>query len=318
MLNVETEESVKVKGGKILVILNPIAGKGKAIKEYPKIEAFLKNHKQDYEIILTKGPRDAIDIVRDYPLDRDTVVVAAGGDGTSNEVVNGLLTRKERLPEPPLFGLLPIGRGNDFACSAQVSPDPDAALEILLKRNTMPLDVGFVRGGYFPEGRYFVNGLGIGFDTKVGLEAAKMKIHSALSYVFGAIITLIRYEASPLLEIKYDGKTLTEEAILASFMNGRRMGGSFFMGPKAVLNDGLLDICVVSHRNRRKIFQIILHYTKGTQEECDGVTMTRAADITLKALQGGITAHCDGETVCLDGKELNIICRPQVLNLICP
>jgi YegS/Rv2252/BmrU family lipid kinase len=303
----------------MVVILNPIAGKGKALKEYPGIDRFLQSHGQNYEIILTKGPGDAMEIVRNYPLEPDTVVVAAGGDGTCNEVVNGLLTRKEALSAPPLFGLLPIGRGNDFAYTAQVPSDVEAALNILIQGNTVPLDVGMVRGGYFPEGRYFVNGVGIGFDTKVGLEAAKMKrVHSALSYVFGAIITLVRYEPSPTLEVRYDDKVHTLDAILVSVMNGRRMGGTFIMGPRAILNDGALDICLVTHRGRLAIAQIILHYTKGTQEKLSGVTIDRSTEFTLIARKGGMTAHCDGETVCLDGKELTMRCHPGALRLICP
>jgi YegS/Rv2252/BmrU family lipid kinase len=314
MLNDKTE---KTAGGKLLVILNPVAGKGKAIKAHPGIKRFLETRQQNFEIVLTKGPGDALEIARNYPLDKDTAVIAAGGDGTCNEVVNGLLTRNRLLPAPPLFGLLPIGRGNDFSYTAQVPADLDRALEILIQKNTIPMDVGFVRGGFFPNGRYFVNGLGIGFDTKVGLEAAKMKrVHSALAYAFGAIITLIRYEASPVLEIHYNDKTITEDAILASLMNGRRMGGVFLMGPHASLNDGALDICVVRHGPRMKIANVILHYTRGTQEECEGVIMDRAANFSLKALKGGMTAHCDGETVCLEGTELTVSCRPAALRLI--
>ncbi|GHU02232.1 diacylglycerol kinase [Spirochaetia bacterium] len=314
MLNTQTAPTGK---GKLLIILNPIAGKGTALREFPKIDAFLRDKKEDYEIILTKGPGDAIEIARNYPLNRDTAVVAAGGDGTCNEVVNGLLTRREPPDFPPLFGHLPIGRGNDFASTAQIPTDLVKALELLIQRKTTPLDAGYVTGGYFPEGRYFVNGLGIGFDTKVGLEAAKMKrVHSALAYAFGAIITMIRFEPSPRLEITYDDKSLTMDAIIVSLMNGRRMGGSFIMGPQASLNDGALDICAATHRSRLQICKLILGYTKGTQEACGGVTMGRAVNFTLKALKGGMTAHCDGETVCLDGKELAINCRPGVLRLI--
>ncbi|GHV79649.1 diacylglycerol kinase [Spirochaetia bacterium] len=314
MLNAQTAPSGK---GKLLVILNPIAGKGTALREFPKIDSFLRDKKEDYEIILTKGPGDAIEIVRNYPLNRDTAVVAAGGDGTCNEVVNGLLRRREPLDFPPLFGHLPIGRGNDFSSTAQIPGDLEKALELLIQRKTIPLDAGYVTGGYFPEGRYFVNGLGIGFDTKVGLEAAKMKrVHSALSYAFGAIITMIRFDPSPRLEITYDDTSITLDAIIVSLMNGRRMGGSFIMGPRASLNDGALDICAATHRSRLQICKLILGYTKGTQEACGGVTMGRAVNFNLKALTGGMTAHCDGETVCLDGKELTINCRPGVLRLI--
>ncbi|MDR3283723.1 MAG: diacylglycerol kinase family lipid kinase [Treponema sp.] len=305
--------------GKILVIFNPIAGKGKAIQEYPRIERFLKDHHQNYEIILTKGPRDAEDIVRRYAIDENTAVVAAGGDGTCNEVVNGLLARETPLPFAPLFGILPIGRGNDFSFNAQVGEDLERALNMLLERKQVPLDAGFVTGGSFPEGRYFVNGVGMGFDTKVGFEAAKMKIRSGLSYVFGAIITLARFEPAPLLEIQYDDKTITLPSLIVSVMNGRRMGGTFIMAPHAVLNDGTFDICIIKQTaTRHRLLQIVLKYPKGQQEEFEETVMSRAVHFHIKALKGGMAAHCDGETVCEDGKELDITCHPQVLRLINP
>jgi diacylglycerol kinase family enzyme len=188
----------------------------------------------------------------------------------------------------------------------------------LLQKKSRPLDGGLVNGGFFPEGRYFVNGIGIGFDTKVGFEAAKMKhIHSSLSYALGAIITVARYEPSPLLEIQYDDKELTQPAAIVSIMNGRRMGGIFYMGPHALLDDGALDLCVIRRpRSRMRLIHVILKYPKGTQEACEETFMSRGSYFHLKALEGGMAAHCDGETVCLDGKELTVKCLPGALRLI--
>ncbi|MDR0623193.1 MAG: diacylglycerol kinase family lipid kinase, partial [Treponema sp.] len=171
---------------------------------------------------------------------------------------------------------------------------------------------------FFPEGRYFINGIGIGFDAKVGFEAAKMKrIQSSLSYALGAIITVARYEPSPLLKIRYDDQEMTLPAAIVSIMNGRRMGGSFYMGPNAVLDDGALDICVIRHPSGRlRLLQIVLRYPKGTQGECEEAYMGRGANFHLTALEGGMAAHCDGETVCLDGKELTVRCLPGALRLI--
>jgi len=304
------------QNGKLMIILNPTAGKGKAAKQQPKIERFLKESGRAFEIYLTKGPGDALERVRDMPLGVDDAVVAAGGDGTCNEVVNGLLTRPP-ASKPPLFGILPIGRGNDFSYTPGIPADIDKALQLLIDANVRPLDAGLVKGGFFPDGRYFVNGIGIGFDTKVGFEAAKLKIKSGISYAIGALITVARYEPSPVLQIRFDKNEVTLPAVLVSVVNGRRMGGSFFMGPDAILDDGLLDICYVRHQKSRfALLKIISHYTKGTQGECEGVNFGRALHFHLKALEGGMAAHCDGETVCYDGKELEITCIPRALRLI--
>ncbi|MDR0584633.1 MAG: diacylglycerol kinase family lipid kinase [Treponema sp.] len=299
------------------IILNPAAGKEKAARQYPKIDRFLQKQGQPYEIILTKGPGDALGIVRNLPLGENDPVVAAGGDGTCNEVVNGLLTRGPAPGAPPILGVLPVGRGNDFSSTPGISEDVDKALETLIQRKIRPLDAGFVKGGFFPEGRYFINGVGIGFDTQVGFAAAKMKIKSGLAYAAGAIVNIIRYEPSPVLRIRYGDKEAILPAAIVSLMNGRRMGGIFYMGPNALLDDGALDICVVRRpQTRLKLINIVLHYPRGTQAECEGVFTGRAVHFHLTALEGGMAAHCDGETVCYDGKELEINCVPGVLRLI--
>ena len=304
------------QSGKLWIILNPTAGKGKAAKQRPKIERFLRDSGRDFEIYLTKEPGDALKTVRDMPLGVDDAVVAAGGDGTCNEVVNGLLTRPH-ISSPPLFGILPIGRGNDFSYTPGIPDDIEKALQLLIDAKVRRLDAGLVKGGFFPDGRYFINGIGIGFDTKVGFEAAKLKIKSGISYAIGALIMVARYDPSPVLQIRFDDKEATLPAVLVSVVNGRRMGGSFYMGPDALLDDGLLDICYVQHqKSRLSLLKIISHYTKGTQGQCEGVSFGRGSRFHLKALEGGMAAHCDGETVCYDGKELEITSIPGALRLI--
>ncbi|MCL2809722.1 MAG: diacylglycerol kinase family lipid kinase [Treponema sp.] len=306
------------KPGKIWIILNPTAGKGKAAKQQPKIENILNKNNLDYQIITTMAPGHAIEIVRNLPLEENDITIAAGGDGTCNEVVNGLLSRPMAFI-PPIFGVIPVGRGNDFASTPGIIDDVEKSLDIIIKRNTKPLDAGFVKGGFFPQGRFFINGIGIGFDTKVGFEAAKLKIKSGFAYAIGALILIAKYEPSPVLKIKYDDNEVTLPAVLVSIVNGKRMGGSFYMGPNAQLDDGLLDVCYVKHQpSRRSLLKILSHYTKGTQEKCEGVYFGKGKFIQLTAEEGFMAAHCDGETVCYDGKHLEISCIPNALRLIVP
>jgi len=306
-----------MKKGKIWVILNPTAGKGKAEKRRAKIEKFLNESGRNYQILVTKTTGDGITLVQNLPIKDDDITVAAGGDGTCNEVVNGLLTRRPRSATPPLFGIIPVGRGNDFSSTPKIPEDVEKAVKILVEEKVQPLDVGFVKGGFFADGRYFINGVGIGFDAKVGFEAAKMKIKTGISYYLGALITLWKYEKSPVVRMNYDEREVTLASVIISIVNGRRMGGSFFMGPNALLDDGQLDICYVRHQEkRRQLLKILSHYTKGTQAQCEGVYTGRGAKFNLTALEGGMAAHCDGETICYDGKELEITCFPGALRLI--
>jgi len=307
------------QNGKIWVIFNPTAGKGKAEKQIPLIEKLLKNSGRSYKIFTTKSTGHSIDIIHSLPISDDDITVAAGGDGTCNEVVNGLYTRRPRSATPPLLGIIPLGRGNDFSSTPEIPEDVEKAVNIILTGKIKPLDIGMVKGGVFPDGRYFVNGVGIGFDTKVGFEAAKMGINSGFTYTVGALITLAKFEKSPVIKLTFDEKEETLAAVIISIVNGRRMGGSFYMGPDALLDDGLLDICYVRHQEKRShLLNIFNHYKKGTQKECEGVYTAKAVKFQLEALEGGMAAHCDGETVCEDGKKLEITCIPGAMRLIGP
>jgi len=300
---------------KYLIILNPTAGKGAAAGKLPIIHDFLGDKEVEYEIIYTDKVGHAAEIAEEHAQDEETAIIAAGGDGTCNEVINGLM--KGKGDTTPTFGVLPLGRGNDFSYGGHVPAILNEALEIMVEGKTSPLDVGQIIGGFYPEGRYFGNGIGAGFDTVVGLEAAKMKnVKDELAYVFGTAKTLIKFSDSPELEITYNGQTTSLRAIQISIMNGNRMGGLFYMAPEAVNNDGLLDLCMVAHKNRRQLIKTIIHYTKGTQKGLPGITIDKAESFKLKALKGGMVVHADGETICTEGKELEINCIPNPIKII--
>jgi len=228
------------------VIFNPTAGKGNAIKKLPIIKQFLDYNNLKYEIHTTERIGHAIDLAEELCEKEGTAIIAAGGDGTINEVINGLMNAKIKNSDlSPIFGILPIGRGNDFAFGAGVPATLEDCLKALIKGNIQPMDVGLIKGGDYPLGRYFGNGIGVGFDTIVGLEAAKMKhIHGAAGYMIGAIKTLITYPAAPEIEMEINGEKGVYTPALVSIMNGRRMGGTFFMAPDGKNNDGLLNLCM--------------------------------------------------------------------------
>jgi len=305
---------------RLIIILNPIAGKGYAPKHIPVINEFLRNYDLDYDIHITKYAGEGIELAEEFSTDSNTAVIAAGGDGTCNEIINGLMRTKLKCNTQemePVLGVIPIGRGNDFAYGAEIPLTLKDSLNAIVHGNPSYLDVGLIKGGNYPDGRYFGNGIGVGFDTIVGLEAAKMKhIHGAAAYFIGALKTLMLYPAAPDVDLTYNEVTLRFSPALISIMNGKRMGGSFYMAPDANNNDGVLNMCLTSQGSRWELLKTMLYYLKGTQNSLDNTFTAQSSAFILKAVNGSMAVHADGETICESGKELEVKCIPNALKII--
>jgi diacylglycerol kinase family enzyme len=187
----------------------------------------------------------------------------------------------------------------------------------LAENNRRRIDVGLVRGGDYPEGRYFANGIGIGFDAMVGFEAIKVRwAVGIIPYLIGVIKTIFLYFHAPLVEMTIDGKTHTQRSLMTSIMNGRRMGGGFMMAPEGDPGDGQLDLCIASEASRLRLFQLIPYFLKGTQASQPEVNALRAKHIKVTAKDGSLPAHADGEMLCVTGKELEIELIPSALDFV--
>jgi YegS/Rv2252/BmrU family lipid kinase len=301
-----------------IVILNPIAGKGKAAERIPEVEALFKARGLDYDIRITQGVWHAAELARDAAREGYDVAVAAGGDGTVNEVVNGLMLSLERGDRIPALGVLSVGRGNDFAYGADVPADLSDCVRVIAEGRERPMDVGRIAGGDYPNGRYFANGIGAGFDTIVGLEAAKLKhVHGFMAYVIGALRTFVLYPEAPHVRIEHDGGVIEQESHQISILNGKRMGGTFFMAPDAKNYDGLLDMCIAGRLSRGEMVDLIGRYTKGTQAKHPKIKTCRSSRYAIKAPNGGLVVHADGETICTNGSSLLVECLPSRVRMIC-
>ncbi len=308
------------------IILNPISDNGNARKKISQIENFFNREKVDFRIILTEAVGHAISIAASCAKLPDRVIVAAGGDGTSNEVINGLMTGTGSIDsQPPVpetqktlqLGVLPIGRGNDFAFGAGIPRDLSECMNLLLEGSLYPIDVGLVIGGDFPQGRYFGNGIGIGFDAIVGLEAARMKyLHGMSSYILAAMKKLVFFPKAPTVELCYHDRKKVVTPAMISIMNGRRMGGAFFMAPDGDMNDGVFNLSITHQGSRISSLYAMMLYMKGKQSSHRGTMMDYADKILLRALSGSMTAHADGETICIDGKKLEVMIVPSALQMI--
>jgi diacylglycerol kinase (ATP) len=299
------------------IIVNPTSGRGAGGKTVPLLESELEQLNMDYELVQTDAPSHAIELAREAVTQGFDVVVSVGGDGTANEVLNGLMQVKRSTGETAKMGAIPIGRGNDFAFGAQIPLEFQRACQTLVEGQGQWIDVGLVSGGDFPDGRYFGNGVGIGFDAVVGFEALKMKrLHGFPSYLVAALKTIYLYYTAPYVRIEYDSGSIEQSSLMVSIMNGRRMGGGFMMAPEAETSDGLLDICIAEEVSKAGIFLLIPRFMAGSQETHPAISTFRTKRITVTALQGSLPAHADGETLCVTGERLSIEIFPKQIFIL--
>ena len=299
------------------IIVNPTSGRGLAGKSIPLIENHLHGCGLDFDLVLTERPWHAADLAEQAAMDGYEVVVAASGDGTANEILNGLMRARVKGARKTAMGILAVGTGNDFAYGMGVPMDLETGCRSLAEDYRRTVDVGLVKGGDYPDGRYFGNGVGIGFDAATGFVAARIRwMRGLLLYLIAALETVFIYYKAPAVNIEYDGQTIEQSSLMISVMNGQRMGGGFYMAPQGDPGDSWFDLCIAAEASKGRILQLIPFFLKGTQAGQPEIKTGRARAVTVTALKGTLPAHCDGETLCYEGKKLTIELLPQAIEFV--
>jgi YegS/Rv2252/BmrU family lipid kinase len=301
----------------ILLIVNPISGRGYAGHHLPELEQKLKEYRIDYRLVLTERPWHAADLAEQAARQQYDAVVVASGDGTANEVLNGLMRARQAGFNHTAMGIIAVGTGNDFAYGMGIPGGIQAGCKVLAENYRRRMDVGLVKGGDYPDGRYFGNGVGIGFDAATGFVAANIRwTRGLLLYLIAAIETVFIYYKAPHVKLVLDEQEMRVSSLMISIMNGKRMGGGFFFAPNGDPADGVFDICLARSASRPRIFALIPYFMKGTQATQKEVSMHRARRVHVVAEQGTLPVHCDGETVCYAGQELTIEILPAQIDFI--
>ncbi|MEW6095017.1 MAG: diacylglycerol kinase family protein [bacterium] len=291
---------------KTKLILNPFAGKKRLDKEIETIRKILTSEKLDFELAFTQKPKDGIYLAQKAVEEGFNLIVAVGGDGTINEVVNGIIDFEEVI-----LGIIPIGLGNDFAWMIGLGPkDIEKACKTLSNGTVKKIDVGVVNN------RYFVNGVGIGFDAQVAKERLKYKgMLSGLGlYLYAVMKTLFKYK-SIQANIKLDDKEININLLLIAIGVGKRCGGGFLLTPEAELDDGLFDVCVIQQIGKLKALCSLPKTLKGIHTTMPEVNMYRAKQIIVN-LPVPLTGHVDGEII--EGNTYQIGLLPKKLKVMYP
>jgi len=230
---------------KILLIYNPFAGHGRAKKILPQVEAEFIKHNIEFELQLTDYPEHATEIMKEAKLRSFDAVVAAGGDGTLFEVINGYYQNRSKKKIP--LGILPVGTGNAVARDLELHVSKwKEAVKIISENKPRKMDVGkFTSHG---QSYYFLNILGLGFVADVTKTAKKLKIFGNVSYTLGVLYHIL-FLRSHKLKIIIDGEELERKNIFVEVSN-TTYTSNFFMAPNAEIDDGLLDVTLLGKMGR--------------------------------------------------------------------
>ena len=299
-------------------IVNPNARSGLGKKVWNKLESILKAEKIDYRVYFTRYQKDATNITREITSsDEEHIVVALGGDGTVNEVVNGIVNFKNTI-----LGYIPIGSSNDFARGLKLPKDPVAALRLVLSKPKLhPMDVGELK--YKNKIRRFATSAGMGFDADIVHESVvshfkaflnKIKL-GKLTYVGIAIHRLFLTTPCDITLTLDEKKSITyPKAYFVALMNNKYEGGGVKFAPHARNNDGKIDAVVAYNMPKLKVLMLFPSAFLGLHTKFKGICIHRAEKIKLVA-KNALPIHTDGEPIFLQ-KELDVSCLPEKIRVI--
>ena len=294
---------------KHLFIINPNAGKGHATKVKDLINDCFKDRNEEYIIEMTKAPGDATKIAKAY-VDSDIYrVYSVGGDGTLNEVLNGMVNSESSL------ATIPTGSGNDFLRTIYTGKKIKLKDMIIanIQGEEKLIDVAKINE------RYFINISSVGFDADVVSTTRKFKklplITGSMAYFISIIVTVFQ-NRKRVLEIAIDDEAkFSENMMLIAAGNGRFYGGGMKALPKANFQDELLDICLAQSMSRRRILSVFPKYMKGEHDSVEGIIFRKIKKVVIKA-DDMFPINADGETFY--AKEIKFEIVPKGIKIVIP
>jgi len=277
------------------VIVNPAAGAYSTYRKWPRINKLLRHVGLAFDFEYTEGVGHAIELARAATSDGCQYLVAVGGDGTVNEVANGILHSTDS--GNVMLGIVNTGTGSDFIRSAGIPRHYSDACSFLTSRRRLVIDVGVVqfrRNGQTLQ-RYFVNAAGVGFDATVAQATEKLPkfFGGTIPYLVGLVKTLFSYQNKPVV-LNIENEVETGRILNVAVANGGYVGGGMHIAPEAELDDSLFEVVIVGDIGKFELLKALPTVYKGTHVDHPKVSMRKARRITVESPER-ILVYADGE-----------------------
>ena len=274
-----------------MILLNPKAHGGEAAGHAEQVKSLFTAYGLNFELALTDHEGDGARLAKEAIERGFQLIVAAGGDGLAGEVAGALVGSQA------VFGMIPLGSGDDFAKSLKIGRSIPQAVEIIRDRQTMMVDAGMVSSP-LPNGhkleRYFFNCVGIGLDGEVIIEKQKINgLRDLKLYLWATVRALWRYKGQRMSFDFGQGK-IWHQALVAEITNGKSVGGGYYLNPEAKVDDGLLDICLIHQLTWLEFFIHVPKTFKGKHTRIRQVTMGKLTKVAVES-EVPMSAQVDGE-----------------------
>ncbi len=306
-----------------LVIVNPNAGIGKAKRDWSHIASLLDKLSFNYQAVFTNGPMHAIDLVVEHAKMGYRKIISVGGDGTMNEIVNGIF-KQETVPTPQItLGMVSVGTGNDWGRTFNIPMDYGKAITVLKNERTMLQDAGTV--SYFNNNsnngdakkinRYFINMAGLGFDALVAKKTNADKIRgrgNPMLYLANLISSLFSYKSCGT-KVIVDGNEIRDKIFSISIGIGQYNGGGMRQAPDAKPDDGLFDITLIKDISKLSVIASVRRLYNGTIKKHKRVLGLLGKNVIIES-EKPILLETDGESLGHSPFEFNII--PKSIRVI--
>jgi diacylglycerol kinase (ATP) len=289
-----------------VIVYNPNAGRGVSLHAVEQAADLLRGSGWTVHVVATSGPGDATEIARQAVADGAESVLAAGGDGTINEVIQALAGTQTAL------GYLPFGTVNVWARELGLPLVPQHASQALAGGRIETIDLGRAND------RYFLLMAGLGFDAEVvrraeGLERFKYRA-GILPYVAAGMSAAVLYRGFDV-ELRYDGIIKRVEALMVVIGNTRLYGGRYYFTPRAVANDGWLDVCIVKGKGPLRLARQSLPLLVFGSVAYSDVEAIRVRDLTIRS-DTPVPYQLDGELAGTTPLHIQVV--PRALRVIVP
>jgi YegS/Rv2252/BmrU family lipid kinase len=280
------------------IIVNPMAAGGAIGRQWPQISRQLRSGGLSFDWEYTGGSGQATELARAAVDNGYGYIIAVGGDGTINEVANGMLGSP--AAGSTMLGLLSAGTSSDFAHCLGIPENHDSACSLLLRGRKMVIDVGFVEysNDGRSQGRYFLNSANVGFGAAVVDSWKNIPSRSGqpITYalrVAAGLGSLLRYD-NRVVTLDTDRKVETIRGWAVVVANGRYFADRMLIAPQAKLNDGLLDMLVIGDISKLELLRLWPELYKGSHVVHPKVMMEKVAAVTVESAKG-ILVEADGE-----------------------